>query len=464
MHRLIGGRTRTEQRVALAADKDGKLQALLHHGYSVKPPHSACDEQYGLTGRSLYRCESFDIVQHHVDLDVLANTFMRAPGEAVGTFAIESAMDELAHELGIDPVELRLRNLPDRDPVSGAPHSQSDAARAWEMGAERFGWQPPHIRVRQPANGEWRIGMGCAAGTFPYVRMPGMSVRITIDGNGQATVASAAHEMGMGTATVQRQHAADRLGLPLEMVAVRIGDTSLPFGSFAGGSSQTASLGAAISAASSKLAGELLRLAGNDTPLAGLKASEVEFADGGLRRIGDPASHESFASILRRGGRTDISVKGESGAPWKCSSSPCTAPRRSSARFASATSPAKCAWTGFVGAFDCGRILNPKTAASQFRGGMIMGLGMALTEETLFDERNGRIMSASLADYHVPVHLDVPEIEVLWTDIPDPRTPMGARGIGEIGITGVAAAVANAVFNATGKRVRDLPITLDKLV
>ena len=463
MHRLIGGRTRTEQRVALAADKDGKLQALLHHGYSVKPPHSACDEQYGLTGRSLYRCESFDIVQHHVDLDVVANTFMRGPGEAVGTFAIESAMDELAHDLGMDPVELRLRNLPDRDPVSGAPHSQSDPARAWEMGAERFGWGR-RTSGAVTRNGEWRIGMGCAAGTFPYVRMPGMSARITIDSNGQATVASAAHEMGMGTATVQRQHAADRLGLPLEMVAVRIGDTSLPFGSFAGGSSQTASLGAAISAASSKLAGELLRLAGNDTPLAGLKASEVEFADGGLRRIGDPASHESFVSILRRRGRPSISVKGESSAPLEMLkfAMHSTSAIFCEVRVSDVTGEVRV--NRLLGAFDCGRILNPTTAASQFRGGMIMGLGMALTEETLFDERSGRIMSASLADYHVPVHPDIPEIEVLWTDIPDPRTPMGARGIGEIGVTGVAAAIANAVFNATGKRIRDLPITLDKLI
>ena len=463
MHRLIGGRTQTEQRVALAADADGKLKALLHHGYSVKPPHSVCDEQYSLTGRSLYACESFDIVQHHIDLDVLANTFMRGPGEAVGTFAIESAMDELAHALGMDPVELRLRNLPDRDPVSGAPHSQSDPGRAWAMGAERFGWnrRTTGAAIR---DGEWRIGMGCAAGTFPYVRMPGMSARITIDRDGQAIVASAAHEMGMGTATVQRQHAADRLGLPLDRVTVAIGDTSLPFGSMAGGSSQTASLGAAIVAASDKLASELLRLAGNDTPLAGLKASEVEFADGGLRSSAEPARHESFVSILRRAGRAEISAQGESGAPLEMLkySMHSTSAIFCEVHVSEVTGEVRV--RRLVGAFDCGRILNPQTAASQFRGGMIMGLGMALTEETLFDERSGRIMSASLADYHVPVHLDVPEIDVLWTDIPDPRTPMGARGIGEIGVTGVAAAVANAVFNATGKRIRDLPITLDKLL
>lgn len=464
MHRLIGGRTRTEQRVALAANADGKLTALLHHGYGVKPRHSVCDEGFSLTGRSLYACESFDIVQHNVELDLLANSFMRGPGETPGTFAIECAMDELAHALGMDPIALRRRNAATRDPVSGAPHTQSAMMEAYDMGAARIGWDR---RLAQPGtlrDGEWRIGMGCATGTFPFTRMPGTSARITLDANGDAHVASAAQEMGMGTATVQRQHAADRLGLPLERVTVTIGDSRLPFASFAGGSSQTASLAAAISAASGKLAVQLLRLAGNDTPLAGLKPSEVEFADGGLRSVEEPARHESFASILRRAGRRELSALGESGAPLEVLkySMHSTSAIFCELRVSEVTGEIRV--DRLVGAFDCGRILNAKTATSQFKGGMIMGLGMALTEETLLDERTGRIMSTSLADYHVPVHLDVPDIDVLWTDIPDPRTPLGARGIGEIGTTGVAAAVANAVFNATGKRVRDLPLTLDKLV
>jgi len=464
MHRLIGGRSQTEQRIGLAADADGKLKGLLHHGFSVKPPHSACDEAFTLTTRSLYASESFDIVQHTLDLDVLANTFMRAPGEAVGTFAIECAMDELAHVLGMDPVELRRRNAPDRDPVTGAPHSQSDMMLAYDLGAERFGWNRRALKPRSRREGEWLVGMGCATGSFPYVRMPGMSARITIDGEGHATVSSAAHEMGMGTTTVQRQHGADRLGLPLESVTVRIGDTSLPFASFAGGSSQTASLGAAISAASVKLAGELLRLAGNDTPLAGLKTGEVEFADGGLRKINEPSQHESFVSILGRAARSEISVTGESSAPLEMLKFSMHSRSAIFCELRVSEVTGEVRIERLVGSFDCGRILNPKTAASQFRGGMIMGIGMALIEETLFDERSGRIMSASMADYHVPVHLDVPEIDVLWTDIPDPRSPMGARGIGEIGITGVAAAIANAVFNATGQRVRDLPLTPDKLL
>ena len=464
MQRLVGGRSQTEQRVALAADRDGRLLALLHHGYSVKPAHSVSDEAFTLTSRTLYAARSFDIVQHAVDLDVLANTFMRAPGEAPGTFAVESAMDELAHELQIDPIELRRRNIGHSDPVSGAPHSQSDLMLAYDLGAKRFGWERRSSKPGSRKEGEWLVGMGCATGSFPYARMPGMSARITIDGDGRATVASAAHEMGMGTATVQRQHAADRLGLPLDSVTVRIGDTSLPFGSFAGGSSQTASLGAAINAASTKLAGELLRLAGNDTPLAGLRANEIEFADSGLRKIGDPSRHESFASILKRAARSDISVVGESSAPLEMLKFSMHSRSAIFCELRVSEVTGEVRVDRLVGAFDCGRILNPKTAASQFRGGMIMGLGMALTEETLLDERSGRIISASIADYHIPAHLDVPEIDVLWTDIPDPRTPMGARGIGEIGTTGVAAAIANAAFNATGKRVRDLPLTPDKLL
>ncbi|TBR26634.1 MAG: xanthine dehydrogenase family protein molybdopterin-binding subunit, partial [Reyranella sp.] len=464
MHRLVGGRTRTEQRVALGADADGKLKALLHHGYGVKPLHSVCDEAFSLTGRSLYASESFDVVQHYVDLDLLANSFMRGPGETPGTFAIECAMDELAHAIGMDPIELRRRNASTRDPVSGAPHSQNAMMAAYDLGAARIGWDRRTPEPGTRRDGEWLIGMGCASGTFPFTRMPGSSARITIDAEGHAHVASAAHEMGMGTATVQRQHTADRLGLPLDHVTVTIGDSSLPFASFAGGSSQTASLAAAISAASRKLATELIQLAGNDTPLAGLKASEVEFADGGLRSVENPARQESFVSILRRASRRELSVIGESGAPLEILkfSMHSTSAIFCELRVSEVTGEIRV--DRLVGAFDCGRILNTKTATSQFKGGMIMGLGMALAEETLLDERTGRIMSTSLADYHVPVHLDVPDIDVLWTDIADPRAPLGARGIGEIGTTGVAAAVANAVFNATGKRVRELPLTLDRLI
>ena len=464
MARLIGGRSRTDQRVALGADRDGRLTAMIHTGHAFRPAHGVTEESFSMSGRKLYAPGAARFGQKRVGLDLLANSFMRAPGEAPGSFAVECAMDELAHRIGMDPVELRRRNLADRDPLSGAPHSQNATMEAFSMGAERIGWADRPAVPGTRREGEWRLGLGCAAGAFPYLRLPGVAVRIDLHSDGTATVSSAAHEMGMGTATVQRQHAADRLGLPVDRVTVRIGDSSLPFGGMAGGSAQTASLGAAIQSAAGKLAQELLRLAGNDTPLAGLRAAEVEFAGGNLRATEDPARRESVASILRRAGRETVSVTGESGAPLEM------------LKFAMhSTSAVFCALrvsdvTGevrvdrMVGAFDVGRILNPRTAASQLRGGMVMGLGMALTEEVMLDERSGRMMGTSLADYHVPAHLDVPKIDVLWTDIPDPRAPMGARGIGEIGTTGVAAAVANAVFNATGKRLRDLPLTPDKVL
>ena len=464
VYRIIGGRSPTEQRVAIGADADGRFTALVHTGYSIMPPYGACPEQFTLGTRALYRSGSFESVQRHVDLDIVPNTFMRAPGEAVGSFAVECAVDELAHAMGIDPIELRRRNEPDAHPVSGAPFSQRALTRAYADGAKRFGWEHRAAQPGARRDGEWLIGMGCASGSFPYVRMPGANVRLTLRRTGEATVSCSAQDMGMGTATVQRQHAADRLGLPVEAITVETGDSRLPAGPLAGGSAQTVSIAGAIMAAADKLTNELLRLAGNASPVAGLRAGEVRLVDGGIASIADPSRRESYASILTRAARDEVTVTAAGSPPLEMLK---FAMHSTSAIFCELRVSAV---TGeirvdrLLGSFDCGTILNPKTAASQFMGGMIMGLGLALTEETLFDERSGRIMNATLADYHIPSHLDVPEIDVMWTGIPDPRSPLGARGIGEIGITGVAAAVANAVFNATGKRVRDLPITLDKVL
>ena len=462
--RLIGGRTPTEQRVALGARADGTLTALIHTGVVAMTPHNNCPEQFTFPARHLYAADSIKLAQQVADMDMLANTFMRAPGESVGTFALESALDELAEALGLDPVELRLRLEPERDPTSGLAFSSRELALAWRQGAARFGWERRQPLPRARQEGEWLIGMGCATGTYPYYRMPGGAARIRLTADGRVAVATAAHEMGMGTATAQSQHVAERLGVPLERVSFAYGDTSLPPGSLAGGSSQTVSIAAGIIAAHAQLVEELLRLAGNDSPLAGLGADEVEGRDGGLGKLGEPGRHESYGSILARAGREEIVCTAEAPPPAEMErhSMHSYAAQFCEVRVSAITGETRV--TRFLGSFDCGRILNPKTAASQFRGGIIMGLGLALTEETLFDERSGRIMNPSLAEYHVPVHLDVPEIEVIWTDIPDPHAPLGARGIGEIGITGVGAAVANAVYNATGKRVRDLPITLDKLL
>ncbi|UHD45740.1 xanthine dehydrogenase family protein molybdopterin-binding subunit [Aureimonas altamirensis] len=464
VYRIVGGRTPSEQRLAIGADADGAFTALIHTGYSVMPPYGACPEQYTFASRSLYRAKSFEILQRHVDLDIVANTFMRAPGESIGTFALESAIDELAHEIGIDPIDLRRRNEPQRHPISGAPFSQRALTEAYADGAKRFGWERRQATPRARREGEWLIGMGCATGTYPYLRMPGANIRLTLRRDGTATMSCSAQEMGMGTSTAQSQHAADRLGLPIEAVTFELGDSSLPAAGMAGGSSQTASIAGAILSASEKLTGELIRLAGNASPIAGLRAGEVRLADEGVVSIADPARRESYRSILTRAARDEVSVTAAGSAPLEMLkfAMHSYAAIFCELRVSEATGEVRV--DRMLGSFDCGTILNPKTAASQFRGGMIMGLGLALTEETLFDERSGRIMNASLADYHIPAHLDVPDIDVIWTGIPDPRSPLGARGIGEIGITGTAAAIANAVFNATGKRVRDLPITLDKLL
>ena len=464
VYRLVGGRTLTEQRVAIGADSEGKFTALVHEGVVAMTTHNNCPEQFTFPARHLYAAGSFHLEQSIAEMDMLANTFMRAPGESVGTFALESAIDELAEAIGIDPIELRRRNEPDRDPTSGNEFSSRHLLKAYADGAARFGWGARNATTRARREGGWLIGMGVATATYPYYRMPGAAARIRLDAEGNATVSTAGHEMGMGTATVQAQHAADRLGLPLEQVTFEYGDSDLPAGAMAGGSSQTAGTLAAVAAAADALVGELLKLAGNDSPLAGLKADEVVARAAGLAKADDPKACESYASILKRAQRQSIEVERDAPAPMELMK---YSMHSYGAQFVEVAVNAVSGETRvrrMLGSFDTGRILNPKTATSQFRGGMIMGLGLALTEATLFDGRSGRVMNPSLAEYHVPVHLDVPEIDVIWTGEPDPHSPLGAHGIGEIGITGVGAAIANAIYNATGKRVRDLPITLDKVM
>ncbi|MBO0806012.1 MAG: xanthine dehydrogenase family protein molybdopterin-binding subunit [Nocardiopsaceae bacterium] len=468
VYRLVGGRAATEQRVAIGAAADGRFEAIIHAGTVAKGRHSILPEPFITGTMGMYSSAAMKAEVRSADLDMLSNTFMRAPGEAVGSFALESAIDELACEMGIDPIELRLRNEPEADPVTGRAFSSRNLVQAYRAGAERFGWDARDARPGTRRDGEWLIGLGTAATSFPYVRMPGGAARITITRDGasdaRARVEVAAHEMGMGTATATAQVTAERLGLPADKVEVACGDSSQPGLVMAGGSQQTASIGAAVIAAHRELVGELLKLAGDDSPLSGLTPDEAGTADGGVAALDDPDRRESYESLLDGAGRTEVSAEAAAPPPaemgnWSMHS---YGALFCEARVSAVTGEARV--SRFLGSFDCGRILNAKTAASQFRGGIVMGLGLALMEETLFDERAGRIMNPNLSEYHIPVHADVPPIDILWTDIPDPHAPMGARGIGEIGITGVGAAVANAVYNATGTRVRDLPITPDQLL
>ena len=462
--RVTGGRTTTRQRVALGAKRDGTLTALIHTGIAAVTSHNNCPEQFTFPARHLYAADSCLLSQEIVELDMVANTFMRAPGESVGTFALECALDELAVKLQMDPIELRRRIEPQRDPTSHLPFSQRDLVAAYRRGAERFVWSKRNPVPRSQRDGDWLVGQGVATAIYPYYRMPGGAASISLSAAGRATVRMGSHEMGMGTATVQAQVAAEMLGLPVDRVTFEYGDSAMPTGTVAGGSSQSASIAAAVTAATQKLFAELLKLAGGDSPLAGLQSDELQARDGGLCHGKQPTRFETFASLLRRAGREELTCEAPAPEPveMKQYSMFSYGGQFCELRVNSITGEVRV--SRWLGSFDTGCILNPKTAASQFRGGIVMGLGLALTEETLFDERTGRIMNPSLAEYHVPVHLDVPQIDVIWNDIPDPRSPIGLRGIGEIGITGVGAAVANAVYNATGIRVRDLPITLDKLL
>ena len=314
VYRLVGGRTNTEQRVAIGADDDGRFTALIHTGISAMTPHNALAEQFTFPARHMYATETLKTDQQVVDMDMLANTFMRAPGESVGTFALESAIDELAIELGLDPIELRIRNEPDKDPSSGLPFSARHLVEAWRAGAERFGWEQPDGAGNAPGR-RMADRHGLRHGDVSVLPHAGRRRADQARRDGHATVEMPANEMGMGTATTQTIITAERLGLPLERVTVAYGDSAFPGSMLAGGSQQTASIGGAVIAAQRALVEQLLALAGDDSPLAGLTADEVGGRDEGLCELADPSRWESYSQILARAGRDELSVVASASAP-----------------------------------------------------------------------------------------------------------------------------------------------------
>jgi len=389
---------------------------------------------------------------------------MRAPGESIGTYALESALDELSYALGMDPIDVRRLNEPSQDPTEGTPFSGRHLIEAYARGASRFGWGRRPREPRSQSDHGWLIGQGVATAYYPTYRFPG-SARVSIHADGTAHVYAAAQEMGMGTATAQLQQAAERLGLAIDQISFHYGDSTLPDSPIAGGSCQTISIAAAVHAATGKLHKTLVGLAKRgDGVLAKATVKTTELRDGGVYRTDDRTRGESFAAILKRAGREQIEAEASAPMPTEMLKYSMGSYGAQFCEVRVREDSGEIRVARWVGSFDCGRIVNHKTAASQLRGGIVMGIGMALSEETLLDERSGRIMNASLAEYHVPVNLDVPPIEILFNDIPDPHTPLGAHGIGELGITGAAASLANAVYHATGRRIRDLPITLDTLL
>jgi xanthine dehydrogenase YagR molybdenum-binding subunit len=428
MFSVTGYRTPTIQRVRLGADSAGRLAAIAHDAVEQTSTIVEFAEQTAAPTRIMYAAPNRRTTHRLARLDVPTPSWMRAPGECPGMYALESAMDELAIAAGIDPVELRIRNDPEVAPESGLPFSSRNLVACLREGAERFGW-----RYRDPTPGVRRvgrrlIGTGVAASTYPTYRAPSQAIA-RAEPDGGFTVRIAAADIGTGARTVLTQIAADALATSPDRVRVEVGDSALPRAMLAGGSMGTASWGSAVAAACAALREDVDRHGGT-VPTGGLQAAADTTAD--VRALPTMARHAFGAQFAEVG--VDIDT-------------------------------GEVRVSRLLGVFAAGRIINTKLARSQFIGGMTMGLSMALLEESLMDEEFGDYLNHDLAQYHIAACADVPEIEALWVDEHDPYlNPMGSKGIGEIGIVGTAAAIANAVHHATGVRVRDLPIRLDRLV
>jgi xanthine dehydrogenase YagR molybdenum-binding subunit len=389
---------------------------------------------------------------------------MRAPGAATGVYALESAMDELAVALKLDPIELRLRCYSDRDQNEDVPYTSKQLRECYRQGAETFGWGKRNPEPRSMRDGSELVGWGMASGVWEALQMPA-AARIVLTANGHAEVFCAASDIGTGTYTILAQVAADALGLPIENINVKLGDSTLPQAPVEGGSWMAASASHAVVATADEVRKELLTLASTikGSPLGKTSLEDTTLVGGQIVSKRDTSLAISIADVMRHGAIDRIEKEKTNSFPEDSGH----ARNTHSAVFAEVKVDEQLGVirvTRIVNAVAAGRILNAKTAHSQVMGGVVWGIGMALHEETLFDHRFGRVMNANIAEYHVPVNADVHEITVIFVDEPDKIiNPMGIKGLGEIGIVGVAAAIANAVYHATGKRVRDLPITLDKL-
>lgn len=462
----VGQRPITDQRMRHAAMHDGRLTASSHDTVAYTSMIEDWIEPCGLVTRMMYEVPNQETTHRLARMHLGTPTFMRAPGEASGSFALESSMDELAYELGIDPLQLRLQNYTERDPGKDLPYSSKALRECYERGAERFGWSGRNPAPRSMREGDKLVGWGMATATYPTNRSKGKA-SATLHPDGRAVFRSSTQDLGTGTYTVMTQIAADALGVPVGQVNFELGNSQLPEAPVSGGSTTVASVGPAVQAAGRALRLKLvgIALADERSPLFGALADEVEVEHGELFLRKDPTKRESMAAIAARHGSGPVEVEAEAD-PGD------TSEHYSMHAFGAVFVEVhvdellgEVRVPRVVGVYGVGKLMNAKTGHSQLMGGIVGGLGMALFEETVFDLRNGRAVNGNLAEYHVPVHADIGRIEVEVVEEDDPHVnPLGAKGIGEIGITGVAAAVANAVFHATGKRVRDLPITLDKLL
>jgi xanthine dehydrogenase YagR molybdenum-binding subunit len=460
-------RPHTYQRVALGADPGGHLQALLHDAVAGTSRFEDHQEVVVNWSGLLYRCDNVKLTYRLAKLDTYSPSDMRAPGAPLGLFALESAMDELAHATGVDPIELRLRNYTDKDENEGKRFTSKELRECYRQGAERFGWSRRNPEPRSMREGRELVGWGMATGVWE-AQMTKTSARATLTADGRLEVATATADIGTGTYTILTQVAADALGLRMEDVTARIGDSSLPTSPVEGGSWTAASAGTAVQAACLAVRGKLFAHARrmDDSPLANASLERVTFAGGRISLTDDPSRGVTIADAMRAGGVDRLEAE-ETASPDSA-----TQKRYSGYTHAAVFAEVRVdeelgavRVTRIVDAVAAGRILNPKTARSQIIGGVVWGMGMALEEESMLDHKLGRFMNHNLAEYHVPVNADVPDIEVIFVEEHDDKvSPIGVKGLGEIGIIGTAAAIANAIHHATGKRVRELPITVDKLL
>lgn len=479
-----GPRPAVRQTLALGASADGKLQALIHDNLNETSIDDVYTESGSGTAKVMYAVPNLSTADHLVRVNSFTPSWKRAPGEAIGAFALESAMDELAYALKLDPIELRLRNYASEDPQSHKPWSTRRLREAYAAGAEKFGWSRRTPEPRSMRDGRTLVGWGMAGGAFPVVHTPG-SVRVTIFADGSVTVASSGPDIGTGTYTILAQTAADALGVSVDQVRVSLGDSSLPLAPVAGVSQISNILTRAAHKTALAAREELMTLAASHgaSPLKGMRADQLTVKNGMIMPAAGSGQQLGMADLMRLAGRERLEVVRDT-LPDGASDED---RRAAFASFKLMQPPSSdrsiydwCAQfvevrvdedygtvrvSRMVGAFDSGRLYNPRLAESQWKGGMIMGLGEALHEAMHVDRRFARVTNDNFAEYMVPVNADIPDIQVISVGEPDMySSPLGGKSAGEIGVVGVAPAIANAVFHATGKRIRDLPIRMENLM
>jgi xanthine dehydrogenase YagR molybdenum-binding subunit len=466
MFGLVGCRTETRQTIAAGAKRDGTLTALRNETLSHTSTMDEFTEPASIPTRMLYSVPNNSTHQRLIRSDIGTPSYTRAPGEAPGTYALEAALDELAYALHMDPLELRRKNYAEQDPDKMRPWSGKSLNKCYDLAADRFGWSRRPREPRSMRDGNVLIGWGMATAVYP-ARRSEASALARLNADGTVHVDAGSQELGGGTYTIMTQIAADGIGVSPMRVKFRLGDTRYPETPVSGGSQTAASTGSAVYLAARALREKIVQMAVSDSrsPVQGANTSDVIIRDGRIGLSNQPEKSEALETLIGRSGQPYI----EGFADTKAGNEAKEYSGYSfGAQFAEVRIDADLGQmrvSRMVGAFGAGRILNAKTARSQFLGGMVWGISFALYEHSVYDERLGRIVNNNLAEYHVPTNADVGSLEALWVEEADDNvSPIGAKGIGEIGITGAAAAIANAVFHATGKRVRDLPITLDKLI